>query len=80
LQLDHRNSIYIDLFTQDDFGKEVVGNIVRGKYEVREVYSRNNTTISLVNNIKTDFIKHNYPLLFPPITEEDITFLSKEDI
>jgi hypothetical protein len=33
-----------------------------------------------VDNIKTDFITHNYPLLFPPITEEGITFLSKEDI
>ncbi len=80
LQLGHRNSIDIDLFTQDDFSNETIINILRERYEVQEVFSRNNTVISLVDNIKTDFIKHNYPILVPPITEEDITFLSKEDI
>ncbi len=80
LQLGHRNSIDIDLFTQDNFSNETIVNILREKYEVQEVFSRNNTIISLVDNIKTDFIKYNYPILFSPITEEGITFLSKEDI
>jgi hypothetical protein len=80
LQLGHRNSIDIDLFTQDDFSNEAILNILREKYQVQEVFSRNNTIISLVDNIKTDFIKHNHPLLLQPITEEGITFLSKEDI
>ncbi len=80
LQLGHRNSIDIDLFTQNGFSNETIINILRERYEVQEVFSRNNTVISLVDNIKTDFITHNYPLLLSPITEEGITFLSKEDI
>jgi Nucleotidyl transferase AbiEii toxin, Type IV TA system len=80
LQLGHRNSIDIDLFTLDDFNNEIIINILRERYEVQEVFIRKNTIISLVDNIKTDFITHNYPLLFSPITEEGITFLSKEDI
>ena len=36
--------------------------------------------MSFINKIKVDFITHNYPFVKPPITEEGITFLSKEDI
>jgi hypothetical protein len=80
LQLGHRNSIDIDLFTQNDFEEDYISNLLNSKYEVKEIYRRKNTIIALVSNIKTDFIKHSYPLILPPITEEGITFLSKEDI
>lgn len=80
LQLGHRNSIDIDLFTQDDFSDDDIINLLVPKYEVKEIFRRKNSIISLLNNIKTDFIKHNYPLILPPITEEGITFLGKEDI
>jgi len=80
LQLGHRNSIDIDLFIQNDFSEDDILNLLIKKYEVQEIFRRKNTVISLVNNIKTDFITHNYPLLLPPITEDGITFLSKEDI
>ena len=80
LQLGHRNSIDIDLFIQDDFSDDDILNLLNSKFEVKEMYRRKNTIISLVDNIKTDFIKHAYPLIHPPITEEGITFLSKEDI
>ena len=80
LQLGHRNSIDIDLFNQHDFNDDEILNLLNSKFEVKETYRRKNTIISLVNNIKTDFIKHAYPLILPPITEEGITFLSKEDI
>ena len=36
--------------------------------------------MAIVDNIKTDFIRHDYPLINPPITEEGITYISKEDI
>ena len=80
LQIGHRNSIDIDLFIQDDFSDDDILNLLNSKFEVKEIYRRKNTIISLVDNIKTDFIKHAYPLIHPPITEEGITFLSKEDI
>lgn len=80
LQLGHRNSIDIDLFTQHDFEDDYILNFLIPKYQVKEIFRRKNTIITLINNIKTDFIKHSYPFILPPITEEGITFLSKEDI
>jgi Nucleotidyl transferase AbiEii toxin, Type IV TA system len=80
LQLGHRNSIDIDLFGQHDFSDDDILSLLNSKFEVKEIYRRKNTIISLVDNIKTDFIKHAYPLILPPITEDGITFLSKEDI
>jgi Nucleotidyl transferase AbiEii toxin, Type IV TA system len=80
LQLGHRNSIDIDLFTQNDFTGEEIADLLNAKFSFTTTLSRKNVMLAVVNKIKTDFIKHNYPLLFSPITEEGITFLSKEDI
>ncbi|HLF45552.1 MAG TPA: nucleotidyl transferase AbiEii/AbiGii toxin family protein [Chitinophagaceae bacterium] len=80
LQMGHRNSIDIDLFTLNEFDEEELFNSLNRHYVVKEIYRRKHTIISLLNNIKTDFIRHNYPLIKPTITEEGITFLSLEDI
>jgi Nucleotidyl transferase AbiEii toxin, Type IV TA system len=80
LQLGHRNSIDIDLFTQNDFTAEEIEELLKTKYTYTTTLARKNTVLAVVNNIKTDFIKHTYPFILPPITEEGITFLSKEDI
>jgi hypothetical protein len=80
LQLGHRSSIDIELFSQSEFAGDEILSLLTTKYRVEEIYRRENTIISLINNIKTDFIKHSYPHILPPITEEGITFLSKEDI
>ncbi|MBS1681218.1 MAG: nucleotidyl transferase AbiEii/AbiGii toxin family protein [Bacteroidetes bacterium] len=80
LQLGHRNSIDIDLFSQNDFTPEELGALLKAKYTFQATLSKTNTLLAVVNDIKTDFIKHDYPFIKPPITEEGITFLGKEDI
>ncbi len=80
LQLGHRNSIDIDLFTLKEFDDADILELIGNEYEVKEIFRRRNTVICLLNNIKTDFIRHNYPILKSPITEEGISFFSKEDI
>lgn len=80
LQLGHRNSIDIDLFAKDPFDDNSVLNLMTTKYSVIEIFRRKNTIICLINNIKTDFIRHDHPLLNPPIEEEGIRFLGIEDI
>ena len=80
LQLGHRNSIDIDLFSQNDFTAEEIEELLKTKYTYTTTLARKNTVLAVVSNIKTDFIKHAYPLILPPITEEGITFLSKQDI
>lgn len=80
LQLSHRNSIDIDLFTQSDFDDNAIIELLRRNYKTEEIFRRKNTIITLLDNVKTDFIKHDYPFILPPITEEGITYLGKEDI
>lgn len=80
MQLGHRNSIDIDLFCTAEFDTETVIRLLSSRYTVKEIFRRENTFISLVNNIKTDFIRHDYPLLQPPITTEGIRMLGLQDI
>ena len=80
LQLNHRNSIDIDLFTQSDFDDNAIIELLQKNYKTAEIFRRKNTIITLLDNVKTDFIKHDYPLINAPITEEGITYLGKEDI
>lgn len=80
LQLGHRNSIDIDLFTKNSFELEDVEGALDGRFTFSATLTRKNTLLAVVNNIKTDFIKHNYELLNPPIEEEGIRFLGIEDI
>ena len=80
LQLAHRNSVDIDLFTRNDFIAEDLLRDLELKFSVRTTFKDPGTLLSVVNNVKVDFIRHAYPLVLPPITEEGITYLSKEDI
>lgn len=80
LQMGHRNSIDIDLFSQDDFDSMEILKILKEKYNVIERYKGKNTIILFINNIKVDFITHPYPFVNQPIIDEGIRFLSKEDI
>lgn len=80
LQLGHRNSIDIDLFTQLSFDEQYILDCIAQKYVFNEIFRRNNTIIGFINDIKVDFICHAYPLVKEPIHEDGITYLSKEDI
>jgi Nucleotidyl transferase AbiEii toxin, Type IV TA system len=80
LQLGHRNSIDIDLFTKNGFEAADIINLLSSEFSITATLARKGTLLAVVNNIKTDFIRHNYPLINPPVTAEGITFLSMEDI
>jgi Nucleotidyl transferase AbiEii toxin, Type IV TA system len=80
LQLGHRNSIDIDLFTKNDFAAEEIELLVTPKYSYSATLSRKNTLLTTINGIKTDFIKHDYPFIHQPIEEDGISYFSKEDI
>ena len=80
LQLGHRNSIDIDLFTRNEFVSDQLFAFLNTKFEGEISFQMKNTLLCNLNNIKTDFIRHDYPFVKSPITEEGITFLSCEDI
>ncbi len=80
LKLGHRNSIDIDLFTQNEFDSNTVIDILNNNFPFELYKSFRNGILGFIKNIKVDFIRHNYPFVKPPITEEGITYLSIEDI
>lgn len=80
LQLNHRNSIDIDLFTQRTFENEkLINHVIANGFSFDVKFNFENTIIGFIDNVKV-FIRHGYPFVKPPITEEGITYLSKEDI
>ena len=79
LMIGHRNSIDIDLFTTEDFSTEKLEEKVLKNFEYFKTNEDENTLMCVINGVKTDFLKHDYPLVNQPITEENIRFLSKED-
>jgi hypothetical protein len=81
LQLNHRNSIDIDLFTSNDFQNDtIINHITSHQFDFDVKFNFKNTIIGFINEVKVDFICHAYPLVLPPFTEEGITFLSLQDI
>ena len=80
LKLGHRNSIDIDLFTQNEFSTQQIEEKIALNRTFSKSFERENTLMCFINSIKTDFIRHNYPFVKDPITEEGITYLSMEDI
>jgi hypothetical protein len=80
LKLGHRNSIDIDLFTQNEFSTREIAEKLSLNRNFFISFERENTLMCYINSIKTDFIRHNYSFVNEPITEEGITYLSMEDI
>ena len=80
LQLGHRKSIDIDLFS--DFGFDVVRLLenLNSDYNFDLFYSASNTIKGSIDDIKIDILAHRYPLINPPVTIEGIKMLSLPDI
>ncbi|NOX47224.1 MAG: nucleotidyl transferase AbiEii/AbiGii toxin family protein [Chlorobi bacterium] len=80
LQLGHRTSIDIDLFTPDDFDKDNLIKILNEDFDVSIESENENMVITFINNIKVDFVKMGYPILFKPFLIENIRMLDIRDI
>jgi predicted nucleotidyltransferase component of viral defense system len=82
LQLGHRVSDDIDLFTQSDINKDEILSFLSkkygGKYQINNV--QNSILQISINNIKVDFVKHNYNLIEDIKKDEGINYLGKKDI
>jgi hypothetical protein len=80
LKLGHRNSIDIDLFTQSEFDTDFILDLLRDKFNLEINKTFRNGILCYINDIKVDFIRHNYPFVNEPVHEESIIYLSLEDI
>ncbi len=80
LQIGHRVSIDLDLFTPEDYDKDMLIQALDEEFEFSIVSEENRMLISYVNQIKVDFVKMSYPILFPPLLVEGIRMLDIKDI
>jgi len=82
LQLGHRISDDIDLFTRQDINKDEILDFLNknynGKYQI--VSSQNIIFQVVVNEVKVDFVKYNYEFIENIKTQNGINFLGKKDI
>ncbi len=87
LQLGHRISIDLDLFSTQSFDTQQMLATLRKTYQLNVVTEYENTLIQKIeypansqNFIKVDIIKYPYSLIKEPIVIDGIRLLTKEDI
>jgi len=80
MQLEHRKSIDLDLFTIHDFDSNKLLEFLEENFEFRLDYSEKNTLKGSVNNVKIDFISHKYPLVKNPVNLLKAKIFSIADI
>jgi hypothetical protein len=82
LQLGHRISDDIDLFTRNDINKgeilQFFNENYKGKYQIINI--QNIILQVLVNDVKVDLVKYNYEIIEDVKIEEGIRYLGKKDI
>lgn len=80
LQLGHRISIDIDLFSQVDFDSKQLASYLEKKYKLSETKTINNGIFGFINGVKLDLIAHKYPIIYPIQNLEGIRMVSLQEI
>ena len=81
LQIGHRRSIDLDLFSYQSFNAQELEKHLHENYNfvTRRVFDVN-TVLGYIDEVKIDIVAHIYPLLNPPAIEDEIRFYSLQDI
>ena len=80
LRIGHRKSIDIDLFCNFDFDVFQMLENLSVDYSFKLFFSANNTIKGSIGEVQVDILAHRYPLVCEPITIENISMLSVQDI
>lgn len=80
LQIGHRLSIDIDLFTTRGFDEQALLKDLANKYPIRIRDMFDNTILLDINKVKVDILSHQYPWQKPIETKEGVRLASLEDI
>jgi hypothetical protein len=80
MQLGHRKSIDLDLFTQNDFNSNTLLEFLEEHYGFKMYFSSANTLKGQINDVNVDFITHKYPFVDQLICSENIRLFSIPDI
>ena len=80
LHYGHQVSVDLDFFTDKEFDTNTLIDSLKEKYSIGILSQIKNMVILNIRSVKTDFIRHNYPLLKSIQVNEGIRMVSVEDI
>ena len=80
LQLGHRKSVDIDLFTSRDFDATSIGRHIEGVYRGESVTVLKNGVFSIIDGIKTGMLSHGYDWIHPLKEIEGVRMASLDEI
>ena len=81
LQIGHRLSVDLDLFSYQQFDAQKLGEHLLKNYNFVPLrVLAVNTVVGYIDNVKVDIIAHIYPLLNPPFIEDEVRLYSLQDI
>ena len=80
MQIGHRKSIDLDLFTQNDFDVNEMLEFLEEQFKFKMDYSAKNILKGSIENIKIDLITHKYPFIKKPVHMRGARIFSTEDI
>jgi len=80
LQLGHRISVDLDLFSQTQFNETELAEYLQSNYHFELDFLSKSTLKGEIDGVQLDFIAHQYPWTKPIILEDKIRLASFEDI
>ena len=80
LQMGHRKSIDLDLFSHQPFDAESILETLRLNYQVQPLTVTNTICIAVVEGIKVDLVHFRYPFAFPLLETDGVRLADKRDI
>ncbi|MCC7466700.1 MAG: nucleotidyl transferase AbiEii/AbiGii toxin family protein [Saprospiraceae bacterium] len=80
LQMGHRFSIDLDLFTHNSFEAEPLLEALKTRFKVQPLTVTNTIFITVVEGIKVDCVHFKYPFAFPLIYDDGVCMADARDI
>ncbi|MBW6460533.1 MAG: nucleotidyl transferase AbiEii/AbiGii toxin family protein [Bacteroidales bacterium] len=80
LQIGHRKSYDLDLFTRDKFDPKILAAEINRLMDTVITGEAENTLNCVINGIPVDFIRYDYKLIGDTVHSDNIRLASKEDI
>ena len=80
LQMGHRFSVDLDLFTHQDFEADALLAVFESRFKVQPLSVSNTIFISVVDGVKVDCVKFRYPFAFPIIEIDGIRLTDIRDV
>ncbi len=80
LQIGHRISVDIDLFTIESFNVQRISDSLRYDYAAKEIEVERDTVRAVIDSIKIDVMAHKYPLLEPLKSMDSVRVAHLKDI